>query len=343
MESSEKTYQRYLTVTLSVLVPVLLLIFLFVYAVDPYQQFRGSDKYINDGRMEIPGVSRHHDYNAVMMGSSMANNNNCHLVDSLFSTSGVKWKTRNFTLTGGMSDDYNVILSRLQRDGKVRYIMLDFDFFSFANKRKAIQTCLYSDSPFDKLKYAYNYTTLRNCLRKLTHPCDVDDLCHFKSPNNKAAAVDSYRKAVASPMQKEGYDFDFDYLKRTFDECLCSHVKSMDGVEWYIYFPPYSAFEFVRYRDEGNWPDIVRFKEYVCKTLLACPNVKLFDFQADTSYIMAFDEYMDIRHFSWDFNDRIVTDMSKGSHQMSLDTYRDSVSYLNRLVMSLQVDSLINN
>ena len=329
--------------TMSVLLVVLLVLFLLVYIVDPYQQFRGSDKYINDGRMEIPGVSRHHDYNAVMMGSSMASNNNPHLVDSLFSTPDRRWKTRNFALIGGMCDDYDVVLDRLQRDGKVLYVMLDFDFFSFAKKCNSIQTCLYSDNPFDKLKYVYNYTTFKNCRVKLTNPCDVEGLCHFKSPNNKAACVDDYRKAIMSPMRKWGNNFDFDYLKKSFDECLYSHIVSMDNVEWYIYFPPYSAFEFVRYRDEGNWSDIVRFKEYVCKRLLACPNVKLFDFQADTSYTMAFDEYMDIRHFSWDFNDRIVTDISKGSHRMNLDTYMDSIQYLNRTVMSLQVDSLIND
>ncbi len=343
MDRTEKTSRKYFMATLSALAAVLLGIFVIVYTVDPYQQFRGSDKYICDGRMEIPGVSRHHDYNAVMMGSSMANNNNSCLVDSLFSTPEHRWQTLNFSLTGGMSDDYDIVLDWLHREGKVRHILFDFDFFSFSKKCNSIQTCLYSDNPFDKLKYVYNYTTLENCWVKLTKPHGLDSLYHFRSPNNKEAAVEDYLACIASPMRKEGYDFDFDNLKKAFDECLYSHIRIMGDVEWYIYFPPYSAFEFVRYRDEGNWPDIARFKEYVCGTLTACPNVRLFDFQTDTSYIMAFDQYMDIRHFSWDFNDRILTDISRGSHRLTQDNYKEAVRLQDSIVAALQVDSLIND
>lgn len=341
MERQETTYRKYLLITLTAMVLLLAAIVSLVYVADPYQQFRPSDRYINNARMEIPGVSRHHDYNAALMGSSMAMNNDHHLVDSLFSKPGEPWKTRNFTLIGGMSDDFDVILPRLRKDGKVRHIIFDLDFFSFGRKQNTIQPFLYSDNYFDKLKYIFNYTTLKDCYTKYSMHWVEDSIYHFNNANSKEILVENYKKAIAQPLKMEGYDFSFEHLKEAFEHDLMAHVEAMKEVDWYIYFPPYSAFEFVRYKDEGNWPDIFRFKTYVCQRLLSCENVRLYDFQTDDSYVMALSEYMDIRHFTHAFNDRIITEISENKGRLSRDNYQEKIDLLNRKVLVLDADSLM--
>ncbi|WP_368110001.1 hypothetical protein, partial [Bacteroides salyersiae] len=278
MNNIEKIFKRLFFITISTIVLILTILGIAVYHIDPYQQFRKSDLYINNARLEIPGISKHHSYNAILVGSSMAMNHEPRQVDSLFSKNDDIWITRNFTLIGGMSDDYNILLDRVFKDGKVKHIIFDFDYFSFAKQQNVITDYLYSDNFFDKFKYIFNYTTLENCITKIKKPVTIDSLYHFYSKNGRQELFDSYDKTKDEVFSDNGYHFDYHIMKVHFDDHLFRYIQMRDDIDWYIYFPPYSIFEFVRYRDGGHIPPIFRFKKYVIEKLLEQPNVKIYDF-----------------------------------------------------------------
>lgn len=342
MNALKKKFKALFICTFSTIVLILVLLALGVYVIDPYQQFRKSDQYINDARLEIPGVSMHHEYNAVLMGSSMAMNHEPRQVDSLFSQDGEKWITRNFTLIGGMSDDYQMILERVMKDGKVKHIIFDLDYFAFAKQANAIADYLYKDSWFGKLKYIFNYTTLENCYKRLNASVPVDSLSHFDNKIGHKPLLDGYEVAKKESFLKNGYHFDSLLMRQRFNDHLFDYIKAYPNVEWYIYFPPYSVFEFIRYRDAGSWPTILQFKQYVVEELLKQPNVKLYDFQG-LPWIMDLDQYMDVRHHSHAVNHAIIRSMAEGRCRVTSDNYQEKIDSLNHIVAGINTEELIKS
>ena len=96
-------YKRGFIQIIVAIVVLLVAIGAFVAIVDPYQQYRQHEKYLGNQRLEIAGVARHHDYNAVITGSSMAMNHYPSQVDSLWD-----WKSKNFSIMGATDDDYSL-------------------------------------------------------------------------------------------------------------------------------------------------------------------------------------------------------------------------------------------
>ncbi|WP_297604919.1 hypothetical protein [uncultured Alistipes sp.] len=340
----EERFRRLFIITLSIILCILVICGGVVYCIDPYQQFRKSDLYINDARLEIPGISKHHDYNAILIGSSMAMNHEPQQIDSLFSEAGQdKWSTRNFTLVGGMSDDYDILLNRVFKDGKVKHIIFDFDYFSFAKQRNVIADYLYTDDISNKIKYVLNYTTLENCIKKIKTPVRLDSLNHFYSKSGRAELLRDFMKCRNEKFAETGYNFDYTVMKLHFDSHILSYIRKRTDIDWIVYFPPYSIFEFVRYRDGGHFGEIYRFKKYVVEALLKCPNVKIYDFQCEEGWIMNLSEYMDVRHHSHEFNHEIIRRMSEDMYRVTSDNYLEKLEAFDKIVKSADVDKLLEN
>lgn len=272
----------------------------FVAWVDPYQQFSAhSDRYCGNQRAELGGVAMHHDYNAIVTGSSMAMNHYPEQIDSLFG-----WKTKNFSMMGATFDDYNVMLPHLLNIGKAKNIILGLDFFSFARERCAISPYLYDTNIWNNYEYLFNYTALASAIDVASgNFCKEKNLYHFCSPVNYQALKDNY---IAHKNGYEGENFDFHLMKNKFDNTLNQIIKnSPSAVTWYIYYPPYSIYEFCVYKNTGVLEDVLKFKSYITSQLLSCNNVRLYDFQC-SPWINNKNEYMDLRHHSHKYNRAII-------------------------------------
>ncbi len=320
-------YKKYLFNLIGLIVAILVAIALFVYTLDPFQQFRGSDKFIGNQRLEIGGVARHHDYDAIVTGSSMAMNHYPSHIDSLFG-----WRSMNFSIMGATFDDYDIMLRHVISAGKVKHIILGLDFFSFARARSSINPYLYNDRYSDLYKYIYNYTTLENCINKIKAPLEKDNLYHFNSPLKGESLWDDYEEAVNSGKIYKNENFDYELMKKLFDETILNIVEQSDkSIDWKIYFPPYSITEFMLYQDRGSWEYIKKFKSYIINALLKYKNVSLYDFQ-QPQWIERLDQYMDLRHHSHYYNKRIIENIHSDSLRL---TSTNTAAFANTL------DSLI--
>lgn len=303
------------------IVVLLVAIGAFVAIVDPYQQYRQHEKYLGNQRLEIAGVARHHDYNAVITGSSMAMNHYPSQVDSLWD-----WKSKNFSIMGATDDDYAVILPYVISQGKVKHIILALDFFSFARQRGAVNEYLYNDNIRDDYEYLWNYTSLKNTIQFLRNPLAEKELYHFNSPVGYQALADDYNKHKEKGYEEE--HFDLNSIKERFDSSLYNTIKqSSNSVEWLIYFPPYSIGEFMIYDKSGVLNPILESKKYMIKKLEKLPNVKVYDFQKQ-DLITRLDQYMDLRHHSHAYNRNIMEYIHDDRYRATADGNSDEIKRL---------------
>lgn len=327
------SFKRYFYITLGGIVVLLLFIVGSVIIVDPYQQYRKSDVFIHNQRLENPGVAKYHDYDAVIVGSSMAMNHYPSQIDSVYG-----WNTINFTTMGGLDSDYCLLFPHIVKQGKVKHMIWGMDFFSFTLPMSfSAESYLYDDKWWNDFPYWLNYTSFIKLFKKLIN-LDVyvsrDWIYHFESPSGREYLLKYYER---DNNEKYFAKDDFSQMKQRFDVMLKTVMPLLCNIDVYVYFTPYSILEFNMFCQYGHWEQVLNFKQYMIEELLKYPNVKLYDFQKE-EFICNLDEYMDLRHHSHAYNKRIIECMYKDSCRVSEDNYKKDLVVLDSLVRNYRIE-----
>lgn len=326
-------YKKLVIQSLVIIAIILVTIASFVIYIDPYQQYSYKDGYISNQRLENPGIAKWHDYNAIITGSSMSMNHYPTQIDSLFG-----WNTINLSVMGSTGYDYEHLIPFVIKQGKVENVIMELDFFSFIRHTIKLDLYLYDNNIWNDYEYWFNYTSIENCIKKLSSKLTIskDKLYHFNSPCGKEIVTKKYNEATWKYFREEQYNFE--KMKECFDKTTLPVFSLNRNVGYYIYFPPYSIFEFKLLEKYGFLDDVLNFKKYTCERLLELPNIKLYDFQCDSSYICDLDEYMDIRHHSHKFNKRIIKDIYLDTHRVTKGNYLEMINELERLTIGYKVE-----
>lgn len=327
-------FKRLFYITFILLLAILFAIASFVVIVDPYQQYRKSDMFVGSQRLENPGVAMHHDYDAVIVGSSMAMNHYPSQIDSLFG-----WNTINLTTMGGTDYDYCLLFPHIINQGKARHFIWGMDFFSFSLPQTNFlsETYLYDNVLWNDYPYWLSYTSLDNAFKKMKNHSQVsrDSICHFSSPVGREHLLKYYQRDNNSKYFRKD---DFTHMKQRFDAMFDVLMPLMADVDLYIYFPPYSILEFKMFYDYGHWQQIQDCKRHMIERMLQYPNIKLYDFQKEI-YICDMDEFMDLRHHSHDYNKRIIKGMAKDHCRVSHEGYMQDLQVLDSLVVNFTIEN----
>lgn len=324
-------FKKYFYISFIGIILSLLTIVGLVVVVDPYQQYHESDKFIGNQRLENPGVAKHHNYNAVIVGSSMAMNHYPSQVDSLFGCN-----TINLTTMGGLDSDYILLFPHLVRQDKVKKLIWCLDYFSFSLPITYLsEPYLYDEDYWNDCSYWLNYSSLKDVLNKLQEKTCVhrDSLYHFNPPSGREHLLKYYER---DNNDKYFERYDFTRMEERFNEMERVVMPALKDVEVYVYFSPYSILEFRMFEQYGHWEQVKAFKLYMIERLLKYPNVKLYDFQIE-GFICNMDEYMDLRHHSHAYNKRIIECIHADSCRVREDNYNKDLMVLDSLVRNFKL------
>lgn len=326
-------FKKYFYITLLGIVILLLVIVGIVVFVDPYQQYRKSDIFIINQRLENPGIAKHHDYDAVIVGSSMAMNHYPSQIDSLFG-----WNTINLTTMGGIDEDYSLLLPYIAQKGKMKHLLWCIDYFSFYRPITIFlsEPYLYDDRWWNDYPYWLNYTSLKNVVNKINSKQRIhrDSIYHFDSPSGKEHLLKYYKR---DNNDKYLGKFDFTKMEKRFKKMEEVVMPLLKDVDVYIYFPPYSILEFKIYQQYDHLEQILEFKKYMIEQFFKYPNVKLYDFQKE-DFICNLEEYMDLMHHSHAYNKRIIEYIHKDSCRVQKGTYNNEFIKLDSLIIDYKLN-----
>lgn len=319
-------YKKHAIVLVTVILVVLAAIAAFVAVVDPYQLYRKSDKYTSDQRNELAGIVRHHDYDALIMGSSMMMNSYPEQVDSLFG-----WKSINCTFMGAVYDDFAVALPLILSQGKAKHIIMGIDYFTFAMNQKRMPEYLWDENPFNDVAYLFNYTSIKNAFKILRQPAGKKNLYHYNSPSGRKYVMEDYRKNASSYFENKA-EMDSVSMSRNFHNSVGRFMESTKDVEWILLFPPYSAVEFQLLAEQGHLEDVLAWRRETVDRYSRLPNVKIYDFQGDEALISNLDEFMDMHHHSHAYNRLTMREIARGAHRTDSTLIRAANCRLREIV-----------
>ena len=348
-QAAKKWFQKCILVLLLLLV----LIVAVVVFVDPYFHYHKpfdfmsyrlyEERYINDG------IGRHFDYDAIITGTSMAQNFKPSELDALFGTRAVK-----MPFSGAGYEELSENLDRaLARNGNVKMVLWAVDFNGLLRSYDWQQyenypTYLYDDNPFNDVSYVLNKSILYhgvmpNALMSLTGQprTTMDEYSSWVNETGLEHIMLSYdRNHVNIPATVDFGDTEKQTVIQTIENNFVDLIEKYPDTEFYLFYTPYSICYWDALNIKGTIQRQTEAEKLATEMLLKYPNVKLYNFFDQYEVICNPDYYNDDGHYSAEINSRILGWMAEGTGLLTQDNYEERLKEEQNFYLSYDYDSI---
>lgn len=332
---------------------LLVLIVAVVVFVDPYFHYHKpfdfmsyrlyEERYINDG------IGRHFDYDAIITGTSMAQNFKPSEMDALFGTRTVK-----MPFSGAGYAELSENLDRaLARNGNVKMVLWAVDYNGLLRSYDWQQyenypTYLYDNNPFNDVSYVLNKSILYHgvmpsVLMSLTGQprTTMDEYSSWVNETGLEHILYSYnRDEIKRDADAEFSEEDRKTVELTISHNIINLVEKYPDVEFYLFYTPYSICYWDSLDISGTMAKQTEAEKVATEMLLQYPNVKLFNFFDQYDIICELDYYNDGCHYSNEVNSRILGWMAEETGLLTQDNYVERLEEERSFYMNYDYDSI---
>ncbi len=343
---------KYLIVEwLAIVLSLLGLIGYAVYSIDPYMHFHkpNIEEYyytLYTQRYQNDGIIRNFDYDALISGSSMVENFNTSEIDRVFGVRSVK-----VPFNAGSYKEINDNIARaLRHNPHLKMVIRCLDMYAFLSPvdfmRYDLNTYpwyLYDDNPLNDVEYLFNRDVLFErilpmCLAKKQDGFKpgitaFDDYATWhtlvtfgKESLNVVAPDPDCVKHINDSSTHHLIDEDKAVIKENIAKNVTSLADQYPNVEFYYFFPPYSALWWGEKIDMGDLCFQIESEQYVIELLLEHKNIKLFSFNLRNDITTDLNNYKDSLHFGPWIDSLLLKWMREGKYQLTKDNYRDYIA-----------------
>jgi hypothetical protein len=287
------------------------------YCEDPFIQYGYDDKirFWGRGKFQHAGIIDHYDYDAVIIGSSMAQH-----FDVSFFRRAMQMEPVKLTLAGISVSETKALYDRLQERNRVKVIMINIDMpyfernYDLYNPFGRMPRFLYEDGILNDMQYLLMYEVwfrfipvnmvLRAAIRLglespgMMHRTKIDN---FESRNGTVAAskeliMRDYKRGRFSAKKENSVDME-KRMRANIDEFLEHLLKNKKAGQSLVFgFPPYSALYWYDAQKNGTFETLMSAKSFFIEKCDGTSGVRVVDTQ-DFGEIVDLDYYTDITHY----------------------------------------------
>jgi len=338
---------RVLIISISLLV----LIAGLVIVTDPFYHYHapvlGLKKVLTEKEYQCIGSIRHFDYDAVIAGSSVAENYNNAWFDEKYGCTSIK-AIRSY----GATADLCYFVSEAFKANDLKYVFYNLDPSSLKSstyttfEETGCPMYLYDHNPFNDLAYLFNKDVIferipYNIARSFAG--DYDEGASYNwwqwKEFNLAMCTGLYlRHPAISPMKDEHvYDTELEGNIALIEELVANHSDTV----FYIFIPPYSMLWWDNAYREGETDFYLYAMEKAVNRLSSYNNVKFSFYMNDREIITNLDSnYMDTLHFSPEINRYICDTLADSEHLVDSSNSRAVIDNMRELADEI-TDSLM--
>lgn len=292
---------------------------------------------LTEKEYQVIGSLRHFDYDAVIAGSSMAENSNNHLFDEVFGVTSVK----AIRASSGTADLCwflkEAFAAREKNGGDVRYVFYNMDPFALDMPTEttfASSGCpmyLYDHNPVNDVKYLFNADVLFEKIPYLIAASTLMDYDEGLSYNwakgkvfDKEAALSHYERKEEKAKMLPG-----DSRKEEAEAnaaLLCGLIEAHPDTTFVFFLPPYSMLYWDDRIRTGERDVCLYNEQLVLRKILSYDNAEVYFYHDDREIAENLDLYMDTVHFKPEINDLLTKRMAEGSgrlYQEDIDAVYD--------------------
>ena len=301
-----------------------------------------EERYTNDG------ISRHFDFDALITGTSMAQNFKPSEMDALFDTHSVKE-----TFSGAGYRELAENLDRaLSRNQELKSVLWTLDYNGLLRSADWAQyeeypTYLYDDNPFNDAPYLFNksifyHGVLHNLIMTLSGApsTTMDEYSAWERETGIDRVLSSYDR---SELKRESGEFrqqDLETVTETITSNIIRIVNKYPDTTFYIFYTPLSICYWDSYHFSNTLERQICAEQTATELLLACPNVKLYNFFDQYDVICDLDYYSDGGHYSAEINSRILQWISEDTGLVTEENYLERLAQERAFYQNYDYESL---
>jgi hypothetical protein len=346
MDKSIKDLVHFLCAGLLVVVTAAALNFV----VDPLQIFRPARlfaaMYSQDSRLQDAGLIRSQDFDAVLMGTSLAIHFRQSDIDRILGLKSLK-----LAMIGSSSREQTFVLAAALARRHPKRVIWQVDDWIFHDTPEIdanthLPADLYRGSANGVASYlvsgamaresawitARSIPRLEPVIARLTSDAifefpvsRVDDINTLQADGAVGAIYNSKRamaafRYITDPVRSKYLkdDTDYDMKVRVFERDAIGLISAHPEVAFHIYLPPYSILQWIALRDTSpeTLKNVYAFSAYFCRRLMDFPNVRLFDFRAVRDVTHDLNNYSDVIHHSPAIDLQVLSWLAEGKYRV---------------------------
>jgi|GEM_PF-135157 len=294
--------------------------------IDPFFHYHkplpGLKAVLTDKEYQVVGTLRNFDYDAVLAGSSVVENNDNTWYDEGFGVTTIK-AVRSY----GAIADLCWFLDEAFAAKDIRRVFFNIDPSSLIAvpqttfEASGCPMYLYDHNPLNDVKYLWNKTVLFEKIPYMAAQSFSGGYRESLSYNwaegkdfSQGGALSQYyrRKEVTPELSPDTYDENLEGNIRLLEEEITEHPDT----EFIFFFPPYSALWWDEVTRAGERDIYLHCEEKVMEMLLAHDQVTVYDFQNEADIVSDLDNYMDTVHFTPQINQYMAEVMIAGTRSL---------------------------
>ena len=314
--------------------------------IDPYFHYHapidGLFYPLNHERCQNDGIAKHFTYDAVISGTSMAENFKTSELDELFGTSSVKLPFSGAKFRE-LCDNLRVAFNS---KNEIKMVVLSMDQYAILADEKLLvkdydenlPTYLYDNNPFNDVKYLLN----KDVLFSRSIPISIgtaEGSANFDAYANWMKYFsETGRERVEQSIKQINQSDTFVELtelekKKFYDNIRSNFIslaQSNPDTAFYCFLPPYSIAQWRVWYKEGSIYKQIETMKLLMEESLQYENIRLFCFYSETDMITDYDVYRDLQHYIEPINSYILQCMSenkclvtKGNYESLIDQMTD--------------------
>ncbi len=327
---------------------------LYGFLFDPWQLFHQpwfrETVFINNARFQNAGLISSHDFDAAILGNSMAENFSAAEASALLGG-----KFLNLSMAGSLFSERQIVLEHLLRKKNIKQLVISLDHMptypagaynqDMPPERFAF---LYNRNPFDdfrlyfdiRLLRCWNFSKKNSCWEEIPGTARVKSLeelyqwfpyyvkafggikawCGWgkNSPEFKAFLQEIIRVAdIVAQGKKDVWTEQFlaecrNNSRSSFEQHLLPIVTAHPETEFFFFFPPYSRLWYAMQEQHyvSYYKSYQLFIEDVVRAAEKLPNVRIFGFD-NQDFTADIANYKDQSHYHKDINVKLLRLMAE--------------------------------
>lgn len=290
-------------------------------------------RYSNDG------IVRNFDYDAYIVGTSMAENFKTSEASEIFGYNFIK-----VPYSGGYYKELDHLIQRsYMSDNDIHMIIRCLDYSLLAQDKDAeheekdplhpkykAPDYMVNANPFDDVKYVLNKTILFNetystylNIRNEVPTTNFDSYSNWSSAYTfgRETVLGVYAHSDEIQTEKEFTDDDYKMIKGNVEQNVIATINEHPETTFYLFFSPYSICYWDACHSSGTIRWNVEAERIAIELLLECANVKLYSFTNDFELTCNLDNYKDQAHYGEWVNSDILVRMKNDDNLLTRDNY----------------------
>lgn len=352
-EKRNQKEKKWFKKCITCLVGVIFLILIMVYVFDPYFHFHKPFSFVSyrlyDERYTNDGIARHFDYNAIITGTSMAQNYKPSEVDELFGT-----KTIKATFSGAGYQELSQNLDRaLKRNEKCKTVIWSLDYNALIRESDYTQytdypTYLYDDNPWNDMSYIFNksifyHGVMTNVVRTAfgIPSTTMDEYSEWVKPIGREYVLDVYdRYDVNDYLPSELAEDEARMVRENVTENIVNLANKYPDTTFYLFYTPYSIVYWDSLLMENTMERQFQAEQLATELILQCPNIRLYNFYENYELVCNLDNYRDKEHYSAEVNSLLLTLLQEDTYLVTKDNYMEKLAKEKEFYMNYDYDSI---